>query len=93
MASYFVERSAKNLGVVANPAEPVVGVALNGTASHWSLLSAGVMRVGTPMGVGIAPPSDGICAGAEESAGAEGVAVTTTGGRRGSSDAAARRQG
>ena len=93
MASYFVERSAKNLGVVANPAEPIAGVAINGAASRLSLRSAGVMCVGTPMGVGIAPPSDGICAGAEESAGAEGVAVTTTGGRRGSSDAAARRQG
>ena len=82
MAIYCVERSAKNLGVVANTAEPEATDSGCVKAIQRLLRFAGFMRVGSPRGIGIAPPSDGICGGSEESAGGEGVAVTSTGGRR-----------
>ena len=93
MAIYCVERSAKSLGVVANAAEPKATDSGCVKAIQRLLRFAGFMRVGPPRGIGIAPPSDGICGGSEESAGVEGVAVTPTWGRRlGSSDAADRLQ-
>ena len=91
MARLFVERSAKNLWVVANPADPEATDPVSVTAI---LGPAEVMRVGISIYFGSAPPSDGLCCGSEGREGGEGVAVTTTGGRGMElSDAAERRQG
>ena len=77
----FVERYAKIRRVVAIPADSEAAVAGGVTRRQGLSVSAEFMRVGIPMGLWVAPLSDGFRCGSEEREGGAGVAVTTTGGR------------